>query len=210
MKIDPGNLDVVRNFDLQHNCIVPRPVFLVSTLSETGVFNVAPFSYFAAINFYPPTLCFSVMRRNGMKMDTLRNIEYSHDFVAGIVDEALIEPMHQSAAAYPPDVSEFMEVGLTPVKSEKVKAPSVAESLINMECTLVDIVEVGRMPYTASLVIGETVLYNIKDEFYVNGGVDLSRARLIGVLGGDVRVATYCHMGDVFRKVRPTPPLKSA
>lgn len=209
VKIDPANLDVMGNFDLQHNCIVPRPVFLVSTLSETGVLNVAPFSYFAAINFYPPTLCFSVMRRNGMKMDTLRNIEYSRDFVASIVDESFVGPMHQCAAAYPADVSEFAEVGLTPVRSEKVKAPSVAESLINIECTLADIVEVGKMPYSASLIIGETVLYNIKDEFYINGSVDLSRARLIGVLGGNMRAAAYCRLGEVFKMARPTPPLKS-
>jgi flavin reductase (DIM6/NTAB) family NADH-FMN oxidoreductase RutF len=209
MKVDPTDLDVVGNFDLQHNCVVPRPVFLVSTVSKTGVFNVAPFSYFAPVNFFPPTLCFSVMRRAGEKMDTLRNIEYSHDFVAGIVDETLVKPMHQSAAAYPPDVSEFVEVGLTPVKSEKVKAPCVAESLISFECTLMDIIEIGKMPYTASLIIGETVLVHVKDEFFINGAVDLSKGRLIAVLGGDIHAATYCCMGNVFRMTRATPALKS-
>jgi len=210
MKIDPTQTDVFKNFDLQHNCIVPRPVFLVSTVSVTGVYNVAPFSYFAAVNFYPPTLCFSVMRRDGMKMDTLRNIEASHDFVVSVVTHSLAGPMHQSSAAYPPDVSEFIEVGLTPLKSEKVKAPSVAESPVNMECTLIKIIEVGEMPYRASIVIGETVLYNIKDEFCTNGIVDLSRARLVGVLGGDMYAATYGCMGDIFRMIRPTPSLKPA
>jgi flavin reductase (DIM6/NTAB) family NADH-FMN oxidoreductase RutF len=209
MKIDPANLTVVENFDLQHNCVVPRPVFLVSTVSEEGVLNVAPFSYFAPVNFYPPTLCFSVMRREGRKMDTLRNIEYGRDFVASIVDETLVRPMHQSAAAYPPDVSEFTEVGLTPLKSERVKAPCVAESLISMECTLLDIIEVGKMPYTASLIIGETVLYHIKDNLFINGTVDLSQRRLIGVLGGDIHVATYCCMGNVFSMTRATSALKS-
>jgi flavin reductase (DIM6/NTAB) family NADH-FMN oxidoreductase RutF len=208
MKIDPADLDVIGNFDLQHNCVVPRPVFLVSTVSEVGVLNVAPFSYFAPVNFYPPTLCFSVMRREGKKMDTLRNIEYSHDFVASIVDESLVQPMHQSAAAYPPDVSEFTEAGLTPRKSEKVKAPCVAESIINLECTVLDIIEVGKMPYTASLILGETILYHIKDEFFNNGTVALDKGRFIGVLGGDIHAATYCCMGNVFRMTRATPALK--
>ncbi len=210
MKVDPATLDVTRGFTLQHHCIVPRPVFLVSTVSETGVFNVAPFSYFTGVSYYPPTLCFSVQRRDGVKKDTLRNIEFSRDFVVSIADEPLAEPMHQSAFSYPPDVSEFIEVGLTPVKSDRVKAPCVAESPINMECTLVNIVEVGEMPYTTSLVIGEVVLYHIKDEFYIDGTVDLSKLKIIGVLGAGMQAVTYCRMGDVFRMLREEPPVRDA
>ncbi len=208
MKIDPASVDITTNYTLQHYSIVPRPVFLVSTVSEMGVFNIAPFSYFAGITYHPPTLCFSVIRRDGEKKDTLRNIEFSRDFVVSIADQPLAEPMHQSAFSYPPDVSEFTEVGLTPVKSDKVKAPCVAESPINMECTLVNIVEVGKMPYAASLVIGEVVLYHIKDEFYINGTIDLSKLRLIGVLGVDMDGATYCRLGDLFRMAHK-PPVKT-
>lgn len=203
MKIDPANLDLIRNYDLQHQCIVPRPVFLVSTISASGVYNVAPFSYLAPVNFYPPTICFSILRRKGKKMDTLRNIEFSRDFVVNMVEEGLVEPMHKSSTPYPPDVSEFTEVGLTPVKSEKVRAPSVGESPVQMECTLLQIVELGEMPHTASLVIGETVLYKIRDDLLVNGTVDLGKVRLIGVMGGDVHAATYCRLGEVFKMMRP-------
>lgn len=206
MKIDPADLDLIRNYDLQHQCVVPRPVFLVSTISPTGVHNVAPFSYLAPLNFYPPTIGFSIMRRKGKKMDTLTNIEFSHDFVVNMVEEGLIEPMHKSAAPYPPDVSEFTEVGLTPVKSEKVKAPSVGESPLSIECTLLDIMEFGKMPNIASLVIGETVLYRIRNDLFVNGTMDLSKLRLIGVMGGDVHAASYCRIGEVFRMERPKFP----
>ena len=208
MKIDPADLNQGKNFDLQHQCIVPRPVFLVSTISETGVFNVAPFSFFAAVTFYPPTVCFSVLRRKGgAKMDTLRNIEFSRDFVANTVHEAIAIPAHQSSAAYPPEVSEFVEVGLTPVKSEKVKAPRVGESVLSLECKVVDIVELYKLPQAvASLVIGEIVMYHVKDEYYFNGNVDLTKAGLIGVMGGDIQGAVYCHIGNSFRYQRPSPP----
>ncbi len=209
MKIDPARVDVRGNFDLQHNCVVPRPVFLVSTVSEKGVYNLAPFSYFAAVNFYPPMLCFSVMRRDGAKMDTLRNIESNREFVVSAVTKTLAGRMHQCSAAYPPDVSEFTESGLTPVKGDRVKPALVAESPVNLECTLVKIVELGTMPYSASLVIGQTVLYHIADHLFVHGSVDLSRADLLSVLGGDVRAAVYGSVAEPFRMERPTPSLKS-
>lgn len=137
-------------------------------------------------------------------MDTLRNIEFSRDFVANSVHEAIAKPAHQSSAAYPPDVSEFVEVGLTPVKSEKVKAPRVGESVVSLECKVVNIVELYELPQAvASLVIGEIVMYHVKEEYYFNGNVDLTKAGLIGVVGGDIQGAVYCRIGDAFRYQRP-------
>jgi len=72
--------------------------------------------------------------------------------------------MNQSSADYPSNVDEFKEVGLTPVKSEQVKAPRVAESPIHMECRLVQILKYGQAPAIANVVIGEVVLVQVRDE----------------------------------------------
>jgi flavin reductase (DIM6/NTAB) family NADH-FMN oxidoreductase RutF len=96
-------------------------------------------------------------------------------------------------------VDEFKEVGLTPIKSETVKAPRLDESPINMECKLLQILEFGKSPNNSHLVFGEVVLIHIKDELYLNGEIQMSKLKAIGRLGGD----SYCRTVDMFDMRRP-------
>jgi len=120
-------------------------------------------------------------------------------FVINIVNEAMAEAMNQASAEYPSDVSEFEEVGLTPVKADLVKAPLVAESPVSMECRVVQILEFGDAPRTNSFIIGKILMIHIKDDLYLDGEIDSSKLKAIGRLGGEL----FCHTSDIFEMKRP-------
>ena len=166
------------------------------------MYNAAPFSFIAPVCSKPLIICVSFGQRQGQKKDTLRNIEFSHDFVVNVVDETLISQAIQASTDYPSDIDEIKEVGLTAISSEKVKSPRVAESKVNLECRLVQKLEMpeelreGRG--LRAIIFGEVVLVHIKDDVWVEGKVDLSRLRAVGRVGKD----TYCRTGDVFEMKR--------
>lgn len=200
MQLDPANFDRRDMHELLVAAIMPRPIAWVSTVGEDGVFNLAPFSMFTSVSLKPTIVCFCIgWRRDGQKKDTLRNIEWSKDFVINVVDESLAEAMNQSSAEYPAHVNEFQEVGLTPVKGGIVKAPRVAESPISMECQLRQILEFGERPSGGCLILGEVVRFHVRDEFYVNGQIEVSKLKLIGRLGAEL----YCRITDTFEMKRP-------
>ncbi|MBI1823727.1 MAG: flavin reductase, partial [Nitrospirae bacterium] len=80
-QFDPGEQSTAENYLFMLNAIVPRPIAWISTLGQNGVENLAPFSFFNGVCAEPPIVSISIARRNGEKKDTLRNIEYSKEFV---------------------------------------------------------------------------------------------------------------------------------
>ena len=201
MKIDVVNLDYRESHQLFGSAIAPRPIALVSTVGEDGIFNLAPYGLYTGISLKPALVGFSISwRRDGSKKDTHINIEYTKDFVICVVDETLAEPMNKSSDQYPLNVDEFKEVGLTPVKGDMVKSPIVAESPINLECRLVQSLEFGELPDKSSFVIGEVLRVHVRDELYVDGKIDMSRLGVIGRLGGS---GIYCRTKDLFQMERP-------
>src|SRR5215475_11913736 len=199
MQIDPQTAPQQSIYKLLIGCVVPRPIAWVSSLSEDGVPNLAPFSFFMAVCNDPPTVAFASGRRAGNKKDTVRNIEYTQDFVVNLVDEALAEQMNLSSADYPLEVDEFAVTGLTAAASVKVKAPRVAEAPINMECRVVQILPVGHGPHT--LVLGEIVQFHIRDNLYnpATGRIDMYHLHPVGRLAGEL----YTHVHDIFEMKRP-------
>jgi flavin reductase (DIM6/NTAB) family NADH-FMN oxidoreductase RutF len=186
MKFSIGDLDWKESHELMAGAVVPRPIVLISTVGENGVFNVAPFSFYGVASVKPAIVFvgIGVKVRAKQKKDTLKNIEFSKDFVINAVDEALAEPMNQSSADYPSDVSEFDEVGLTAVKSDLVKSPRVMKSPINMECRLRQIMEFGEFPHSTDVVIGEVLRVHVRDDLWVNDTIQMSKLKAIARLGG--------------------------
>ena len=203
MKFDSKSLE---NRDLAHlltDVVVPRPIAWVSTVSERGIYNLAPFSAYSMVSAKPLLVCFSVAtNRDGQKKDTILNIESTKEFVISVVTEDQAEAMNETAAPYPRDVSEYEKVGHTPVKSDLVKAPMVGESPINMECRVFQILEFGQVPTLTSLVIGEILLIHIADEFYDKQSGRVSGFKAVGRLGGDGDI--YCRTRDTFQMKRPS------
>jgi flavin reductase (DIM6/NTAB) family NADH-FMN oxidoreductase RutF len=199
MKIDPGNMNFRERHHLFSSTTIPRPVFLISTISEDGIYNVAPFASIVTVSVEPSLRGFEVStRRDGQTKDTLRNIWFTNDFVINVVHENMAEAMNQTSADYPPEVDEFKEVGLTPVQADIVKSPLVGESAVNMECKVVQILEFGEFPRISRFIIGEVLLVHVKDDYLVNGEIDKPKLKAIGRLGGEI----YCRTSDTFELKR--------
>ena len=198
MIIDPKSFDGFNR--VLTGVVVPRPIAFVSTMSKDGLVNLAPYSFFNAVAYDPPTIVFSSSRQAGDKLkDTLTNIEETGEFVVNIVVDDIAEAMNRTAAEFPSEVSEFEIAGLTPAPSERVRPPRVAESPVNMECRLLQVVPLGQGDHQHGLVIGQIVLMHIRDDIIEGHRINHQLLKPTGRLTGSM----YCHTSDVFEMVRP-------
>ena len=181
--------------------IVPRPIGFVSTVNSAGIYNLAPFSFFNGVCSEPMAVLFCPVIRgsDGQEKDTLKNIKADKEFVVNIVSEEIAEKMNQCSAEYPYGVDEFKESGLTPMPAKIVKSPLVKEAKINMECKLLQLVEIGNKPGAGTVVIGEVVYFHVANEVYKDGKIILNELKPIGRLGG----TDYCRVTDIFSIPRP-------
>ncbi len=186
MDIDVKDLDPKQVYKLMTSVIVPRPIAWISTISKDGIYNLAPFSYFAGVSSDPPLLMVSIGRKDEkLKKDTWQNIEDTGEFVVNMVTKELLEKMNISSVAFDAEVDEFEKAGLTPIPADKVKAPLVAESPVNIECEKFQILEIGKM----GIIFGKILKLHIKDEILNEKGyVDTTKLEIVGRLGG----ANYC------------------
>src|ERR1700753_1750201 len=201
LTIDPAQHATTDIYKLMVGAIVPRPIALVSTVDEANVRNLAPFSYFTACSSNPPVVVFCPINRpqpHGAK-DTLRNIIATREFVVNIVSEEFAGGMNATAAQVPPDVDEFELSDLTPIPSDLIKPPRVAESHIHMECALVQLVQESDEPGGGSLVLGEVLRFHVREDLIENFRIDPDKLRAIGRMAG----STYVRTTDRFDLERP-------
>ena len=201
MVVDPATVEPLNVYKLMIGAIVPRPIAFVSTISADGVPNLAPFSFFTGVSANPPVIAFSPMRRasDGGRKDTLNNIEATREFVVNVVSEEFAERMNLCSEEFPPEVDEFKVSGLTPVASDLVKPARVAESHVNMECRLVQVVHVSPKPLGGSIVLGEVVRFHVDDALVDNFRIDPDKLRAFGRMGGN----SYARTTDRFELIRP-------
>jgi flavin reductase (DIM6/NTAB) family NADH-FMN oxidoreductase RutF len=199
--IDPLQAGYQNVYKLLIGAVVPRPIAFVSTLSRDGIPNLAPFSFFTAVSANPPVVCFCPVRRPGSNpyKDTLSNILATREFVVNVVSEEFAEKMNACSADFPPEVDEFEASGLTPIASDLVKPPRVAESHIHMECKLYLTIEFGELPGSGNLVLGEVVRFHVDDQYFDDFKIDPDKLRPIGRMAG----ATYTRTTDWFDMLRP-------
>jgi flavin reductase (DIM6/NTAB) family NADH-FMN oxidoreductase RutF len=200
MIIDPSTIPAQTMYRVLIGSVVPRPIAFVSTMSEAGVLNVAPFSFFNAFCADPPVVGFGPVWRKPAK-DTITNIRATREFVVNIVGEDIAEAMNVCSAEFPPEVDEFQQSKLTPIPSVVVKPPRVKESRINMECSLLQIVDFSEKPHGGSLVLGQIVRLHVDDEIIDESyKIDADKLRAIGRMGGP----EYTRTRDRFIMLRPS------
>lgn len=201
LSIDPNLQSERDNYKLLTGSIIPRPVAFVTTLSGTGVLNAAPFSYFNIVTADPPMISVSVQRKQGLPKDTARNAMELGAFVVHISDESNIEQINETAAALPPGESEIALAGLTPVPSESIPVPGVAEAKVRMECVLERAIQLGGTAEhpAADLLIGRVVRFHIAESVYEGGRITAAELKAISRLAGN----DYAALGPVFSIRRP-------
>ncbi|MBI2876540.1 MAG: flavin reductase family protein, partial [Candidatus Tectomicrobia bacterium] len=171
MEFDPSALPWQSIYKILIGSIVPRPIGWISTVSPAGQPNLAPFSFFNGVCANPPHVLFCPMIRgsDGQTKDTLRNVRQTGEFVVNIVSEPLAQAMNLSSTEFPPEVNEFEVAGLAVAPSIKVRPPRVAASLVQFECRLAQIIDLGSGPGSGSVVIGEVVYVHVRDEMLIGG-----------------------------------------
>jgi flavin reductase (DIM6/NTAB) family NADH-FMN oxidoreductase RutF len=166
------------------NAIVgPRPIGWVSTLGRSGIRNLAPYSFFNLFSYRPPIIGFC---STGPK-DSLRNAEETGEFVWNLVTRPLAERMNVTSATAPYEMDEFELSGLTPIPSRRVAPARVAESPVNFECKVTEIVHLKdqRGVFVSSwLVLGEVVAVHILRRLLKDGVFDTFGAEIVLRAGG--------------------------
>lgn len=200
MIIDPFKLPPRDSYQLLISSVVPRPIAWVSTLAEDGSYNLAPFSYFMAVTNTPPTVAIAVNRRRGSKKDTLTNAEWSKELVLNLVVEELAEQMNATSAEVPPEIDEFELAGLTPVPAQMVRPPRVAETPVNIECRVSQIIYLGEEASQSGLIIAHPVLWHVRDDLLTpQNTLDPQKLHAIGRFSHNWYTRTH----ELFEMVRP-------
>lgn len=199
ISIDPKNNSERDNYKLLIGAIIPRPIAFVTTQSDDGTLNGAPFSYFNIVSSNPPMVSLAIQRPGGRLKDTARNIYHHQQFVVHIVDEDNVGAINQTAATLPRDESEIELAKLTPVQSERIAVPGVKEAKVRMECKLVQAIPLGGEEAGSDLFIGEIVQFHIDGSIYQEGRIDPRGLNAVSRLAG----SNYATIGEIFSIERP-------
>ena len=201
MQIEISKIPVTEAYQWMVSLVAPRPIACVTTLSASGVINLAPFSFFNVFGANPPVVVFSpTLKRDSTKKDTLINIERHGEFVIHASTERDIDAINASSASLPPELSEVEYVGKRTLPSVLVKVPRLADAPFALECKLRQIVPVGNGPISSNLIIGDVVMMHIDPVILgKDGKVDPSRLRSVARLGGE----HWCRSTDLFQMERP-------
>jgi flavin reductase (DIM6/NTAB) family NADH-FMN oxidoreductase RutF len=210
MDIVPSELTHHELYGTLLNVVAPRPIAWVSSLSASGVANLAPFSFFNVVCVKPPLLGFSPGMRApkkeiagksaGEHKDTLRNIRETGEFVVNVVTFELAEAMNLTSGEYDASIDEFEVAKLGAAPSKVVRPRRVAQSPVSFECKVHQILEFNPEPEGGSLVIGQIVSIHLDDRHLKEGRLDRNSLDLIGRMGG----IQYTRTKERFDMVRPT------
>lgn len=191
MRILGAHLDPPQAYRLLTGVVVPRPIAWVVTRSTAGVLNLAPFSAFTYVSTKPPMVGFNAGRKVGRRKDTTNNILETGEFVVHVVDESLLESMHESAGEYPPDVSELQLLGLNKIESDLISVPRLVAPRIALECKLHRAIPFGETG--AEFLVGEVLAFHIHDDLITDGKIDTAALNPVCRLAGP----QYATLGPV-------------
>ena len=187
ISINPKEIPTSKLHGYLLSSIAPRPIAFASTIDKDGNPNLSPFSFFNVFSANPPILIFSPARRvrdNTIK-HTLINAKSTKEVVINIVNYDLVQQMSLSSTEYGENVNEFKKAGLTMLKSDIIAPFRVAESPVQMECKVNEIVELGNEGGAGNLIICEVVKLHIKEEILdENGAIDQHKIDLVSRMGG--------------------------
>jgi len=163
---EPKELSVAKFHGHLLSAVAPRPIAFASTLDKDGNPNLSPFSFFNVFSANPPILIFSPARRvrNNTTKHTLENVKATREVVINMVNYDLVHQASLSSTEYAEGVNEFEKAGLTMLESDVVKPFRVAESPIQIECIVKEIITLGNEGGAGNLVICEVVKLHIDPE----------------------------------------------
>ena len=193
MKLNASDLDAKQAYKLMTAVVVPRPIAWVSTLSATGVSNLAPFSYFTSVSNKPPMVGINIGQEARGRKDTATNILDTKEFVVNIGNFAQVEDLHASADHHPPEVSEIELLGLKTLPSEHIAVPRLADAPVQMECRFDRMIPFGTAG--SEFYVGEVIAFHVRDDLIDNNKIDSVALDPICRLAGPF----YAKLGEIVR-----------
>ena len=188
IRINPKEISPVKLQGYLQSSVGPRPIAFASTMDKNRTPNLSPFSFFNVFSSNPPILVFSPARRvrdNTIK-HTLINCEATREVVINVVNYDIVQQMSLSSTEYPDGVNEFLKSGLTMLPSEIVKPFRVAESPVQFECKVNDIISLGTEGGAGNLIICEVVQMHISEDILdANGMIDQHKIDLVSRMGAN-------------------------
>lgn len=184
--------------------IAPRPICFVSTIDKQGNVNLSPFSFFNIFSINPPVCVFSPSRRvrDNTTKHSLENILEVPECVINIVNYDMVQQTSLASVEYPKGVNEFVKAGFTQIASDLVRPPRVAESPVQMECLIRQVIPLGETAGAGNLVLAEIKRIHIEENILDESGkIDQAKIDLVARLGGD----WYCRVNsdNLFEVTKP-------
>ncbi len=205
LSITPSEVSVHQIHQYLLGSVGPRPICFASTVDKDGNRNLAPFSFFNVFSANPPIAVFSPARsgRTGANKHTYENVKEVPQVVINVVTYEMVHQMSLASSPYAKGVDEFTKTGFTPLASDLVKPARVAESPVQMECEVLQVIELGDGGGAGNLIICKVVKMHINEQcLNAEGAIDQTKIDLVARMGGN----WYCRAnGDALFEV--TKPL---
>lgn len=208
LTLNPSDLTTVELQSYLQYAIAPRPICFVSTIDKSGNVNLSPFSFFNMFSTNPPVCIFSPARRvrDNTTKHSLENVLEVPECVINIVNYDMVRQTSLASVEYPKGINEFIKAGFTQLPSELVKPPRVAESPVQMECLIKQVIHLGDNAGAGNLVVAEIKRIHIREEILDDAGkIDQVKIDLVARLGGD----WYCRVTEenLFQVEKPVRTL---
>ena len=188
LSIDPKEIPTSKLHGYLLGAIAPRPIAFASTIDADGNPNLSPFSFFNVFSANPPIMIFSPARRvrGNTTKHTLENAMETKEVVINVVNYDIVHQMSLSSTEYAKGVNEFDKAGFTMLKSDKVKPFRVAESPVQFECKVKEIIHLGNEGGAGNLIVCEVVKLHINEAVLdENGAIDQHKIDLVARAGGN-------------------------
>ena len=187
ISIDPKEISTPKLHAYLLSAVAPRPIAFASTMDVNGNPNLSPFSFFNVFSANPPVMIFSPARRvrGNTTKHTLENAMATKEVVINVVSYEMVHQMSLSSTEYPQGVNEFEKAGFSMLKSDLIKPFRVAESPVQFECKVTEIVHLGKEGGAGNLIICEVVKLHVSKKILdENGAIDQHKLDLVARAGG--------------------------
>ena len=203
MHYDPRTDPCPLPFSPFKSCTIPRPIGWLSTISPSGIANLAPYSQWQNLTFDPPMVMFAANQHlDGRRKDTVVNAEATGWFVWNMATWELREAVNATAVPTPYGVDEFDRAGVTKAACIDAPGPRVAQSPCHFECRFLSTHRLrgATTVGTVDVVYGEVARIHVRDDVVLpNGKLDVLKIRPIARLG----YFDYTVVDNVFEMIIP-------
>lgn len=189
---------------LRHNpfnaIVTPRPIGWIATRGSDGSENLAPYSFFNAVAYFPPQVMFASTSakpdRDGTK-DSVANIRDTGVFCVNIVEYAMRDAMNVTSGPWEKEVDEFDKAGLAKAPCERIACSRIEGAPASLECEVTEIVTLRGEANFA--VFGEVVGVHLRDDCIRDGLFDVLTYQPLTRLG----YRDYSRITELFSLARP-------